>query len=184
MTFSEMVEQIIVDYHEKIDTVAYQYFQVLRSIRDAYAEYPNEPWNHCTESNCKDCNSSDVCNLFKQISILNEKTEIDKNQIIHNLILKTPVVGKNNNLPQDSMVSHLFLNLLDEIKTLGLERNNAYQTVKSSLKGFISDSGRVANVEKVVKYLATAEYAPETEGNNLVIDIQRVLWGQRMMVLQ
>lgn len=44
LTFSEMVEQIIVDYHEKIDTVAYQYFQVLRSIRDAYAEYPNEPW--------------------------------------------------------------------------------------------------------------------------------------------
>lgn len=136
LTFSEMVEQIIVDYHEKIDTVAYQYFQVLRSIRDAYAEYPNEPWNHCTESNCKDCNSSDACNLFKQISILNEKTEIDKNQIIHNLILKIPVVGKNNNLPQDSMVSHLFLNLLDEIKTLGLERNNAYQTVKDGNKTY------------------------------------------------
>ena len=86
LTFNEMVEQIIVDYHEKIDTVTYQYFQVLRSIRDAYAEYPNETWNHCTESNCKDCNSSTACNLFKQISILNEKTEIDKNQIIHNLI--------------------------------------------------------------------------------------------------
>lgn len=48
---------------------------------------------------------------------------------------------------------------------------------KMSLKGFISDSGRVANVEKVVKYLAIAEYAPETEGNNLVIDIQRMLSG-------
>ena len=136
LTFSEMVEQIIVDYHERIDTVAYQYFQVLRSIRDAYAEYPNEPWNHCTESNCKDCNGSDACNLFKQISILNEKTEIDKNQIIHNIILKTPVVGKNNNLPQDSLVSHLFLNLLDEIKTLGLEKNNAYQTVKDGNKTY------------------------------------------------
>ena len=131
-----MVEQIIVDYHEKIDTVTYQYFQVLRSIRDAYAEYPNETWNHCTESNCKDCNSSTACNLFKQISILNEKTEIDKNQIIHNLILKTPVLGKNNNLPQDSLVSHLFLNLLDEIKTLGLEANNAYQTVKDGNKTY------------------------------------------------
>lgn len=136
LTFNEMVEQIIVDYHEKIDTVTYQYFQVLRSIRDAYAEYPNETWNHCTESNCKDCNSSNACNLFKQISILNEKTEIDKNQIIHNLILKTPVLGKNNNLPQDSLVSHLFLNLLDEIKTLGLEANNAYQTVKDGNKTY------------------------------------------------
>ena len=136
LTFNEMVEQIIVDYHEKIDTVTYQYFQVLRSIRDAYAVYPNETWNHCTESNCKDCNSSAACNLFKQISILNEKTEIDKNQIIHNLILKTPVLGKNNNLPQDSLVSHLFLNLLDEIKTLGLEANNAYQTVKDGNKTY------------------------------------------------
>ena len=134
LTFDELVEQIVVDYHEKIDSVAYQYFQVLRSIRDAYAEYPNESWNHCTETNCKACKSSDVCNLFKQISILNDKSETDKNQIIHNLILKTPIVGKNNNLPQDSLVSHLFLNLLDEIKTLGLERNNAYQTVKDGNK--------------------------------------------------
>ena len=136
LTFSEMVEKIMVDYHEEMDTVAYQYFQVLRSIRDAYAEYPSEPWNHCTESNCKDCNNSDACNLFKQISILNEKTEMDKNQIIHNLLLKTPVVGKNNNLPQDSLISHLFLNLLKEIKTLGLERNNAYQTVKDGSKTY------------------------------------------------
>lgn len=136
LTFSEMVEKIMVDYHEEMDTVAYQYFQVLRSIRDAYAEYPSETWNHCTESNCKDCNNSDACNLFKQISILNEKTEMDKNQIIHNLLLKTPVVGKNNNLPQDSLISHLFLNLLKEIKTLGLERNNAYQTVKDGSKTY------------------------------------------------
>ena len=136
LTFDELVEQIVVDYHEKIDSVAYQYFQVLRSIRDAYAEYPNESWNHCTETNCKDCKSSDVCNLFKQISILNDKSETDKNQIIHNLILKTPIVGKNNNLPQDSLVSHLFLNLLDEIKTLGLERNNVYQTIKDGGKTY------------------------------------------------
>ncbi len=134
LTFDEMVEQIIVDYHEKIDTVAYQYFQVLRSIRDAYAEYPNESRNHCSESNCKDCKNSDVCNLFKQISILNDKSETDKNQIIHNLILKTPMVGKSNNLPQDSLVSHLFLNLLDEIKTLGLRSNNAYEAIKDGKK--------------------------------------------------
>ena len=129
-TFDEILRQIEIDYHEKIDTVAYQYFQVLRSIRDAYAEYPSEPWNNCAESNCRDCADSDVCNLFKQVSILNGKSETDKNRIIHNLILKTPQVGKNNNLPQDSLVSHLFLNLLDEIETLGLVRNDAYETIK------------------------------------------------------
>ena len=130
LTFNEIVRQIIIDYHEKIDTVAYQYFQVLRSIRDAYAEYPSEPWSNCIQNNCNDCSDSDICNLFKQISILNDKSEIDKNQIIHNLILKTPQVGKNNNLPQDSLVSHLFLNLLDEIKMLGLGSNNVYEIVK------------------------------------------------------
>ena len=136
LTFDEIVEQITVNYHEEIDTVAYQYFQVLRSIRDAYAEYPSESWNNCSESNCRDCADSDVCNLFKQIGILNGKAEADKNQIIHNLLLRTPQVGKNNNLPQDSLVSHLFLNLLDEIKSLGLRRNNAYETIKDGNKTY------------------------------------------------
>lgn len=136
LTFDEIVEQIVVDYHEKIDTVAYQYFQVLRSIYDAYAEYPSETWNNCTVSNCIDCQDSSVCNLYKQISILHNKSEDDINQIIHNLILKTPQVGKSNNLPQDSLVSHLFLNLLEEIKTLGLEKSNVYEAIKDGIKKY------------------------------------------------
>ena len=136
LTFDEIVEQIVVDYHEKIDTVAYQYFQVLRSIYDAYAEYPSETWNNCTVSNCIDCQDSSVCNLYKQISILHNKSEDDINQIIHNLILKTPQVVKSNNLPQDSLVSHLFLNLLDEIKTLGLEKSNVYEAIKDGIKKY------------------------------------------------
>ena len=136
LTFDEIVEQIVVDYHEKIDTVAYQYFQVLRSIYDAYAEYPSETWNNCTVSNCIDCQDSSVCNLYKQISILHNKSEDDINQIIHNLILKTPQVGKSNNLPQDSLVSHLFLNLLDGIKTLGLEKSNVYEAIKDGIKKY------------------------------------------------
>jgi len=48
---------------------------------------------------------------------------------------------------------------------------------KTSLRGFVSDSGRVANVEKVVKYLSDADYMPETKEDNSVIDIQRVLSG-------
>lgn len=130
LTFSEVVEQLVVDYHEKIDTTAYQYFQVLRSIRDAYAEYPSETWSGCTESNCQNCQDSNVCNLFKQICILNNKSEDDKNQIIHNLILRTPQAGKSNNLPQDSLISHLFLNLLDEVKSLGLRKNKVYEAIK------------------------------------------------------
>ena len=67
---------------------------------------------------------------------MHNKSEDDINQIIHNLILKTPQVGKSNNLPQDSLVSHLFLNLLDEIKTLGLEKSNVYEAIKDGIKKY------------------------------------------------
>lgn len=61
----------------------------------------------------------------------------------------------------------------------GLDENTINLIIqrKTSLKGFISDSGRVANVEKVEKYLADTDYVPKTEGNNMVIEIQRVLSG-------
>ena len=130
LTFSEIFETVTVDYHEKIDTVSYQYFQVLRAIRDTYAEYPNKSWSDCKAENCNECSNVKVCNLFEQINVLNSKTEDEKNQIIHNLLLKTPQVGKNNNLPSDSMISHLFLNLLDEINTLYLSKKNVFQTIK------------------------------------------------------
>ena len=42
-------------------------------------------------------------------------------------------MGKSNNLPQDSLVSHLFLNLLVEIETLGLGRNNVYEAIKDGI---------------------------------------------------
>lgn len=61
----------------------------------------------------------------------------------------------------------------------GLDENTIELLIqrKTSLRGFVGDSGRVANVEKVVKYLADADYMPETEGDNSVIDIQSVLSG-------
>lgn len=129
LTFKEILEQIKVDYHEKIDTVLCQYYQVLKGIKDAFVEYPNASWSNCNKINCKSCKISKDCNLLKQINILNNKSKEEKNQIIHNLLLKTPVAGKSNNLPQDSLISYLFLNLLDKIKELGLEKNNAYQTI-------------------------------------------------------
>lgn len=47
---------------------------------------------------------------------------------------------------------------------------------KTSLKGFISDAGRVASVENLIRYLADAEFeTKKIESNNLVVEIQRVL---------
>lgn len=61
----------------------------------------------------------------------------------------------------------------------GLDENtiNSLLQRKTLLKGFISEAGRVANVEKVTKYLTDVDYVPETEGDNMVMDIQRVLSG-------
>lgn len=162
LTFDEMVEQIVVDYHQKMDTVAYQYFQVLRGIRDAFAEYPSETWSNCSESNCKDCQNSYICNLFNQIGILNGKSENDKNQIIHNLLLRTPQAGKSNNLPQDSLISHLFLNLLDEIKTLKLGKNNVYETIKDGIKTYRLTLDSSYNINEFQKNLKI-ELAKESD---------------------
>lgn len=61
----------------------------------------------------------------------------------------------------------------------GLDENtiNLIIQSKTSLKGFISDSGRIANVEKVAKYLADTDYVPQTDRDKIVVDIQRVLSG-------
>lgn len=130
LTFDEILERVVVDYHEKLDSENYQYYQVLRSIRDTFAEYPGEDWTNCKNINCTECDKSNECHLFEQIKLLNEKTEVEQNNIIHNLLLCTPKKGKSNNLPQDSLVTHLFLNLLDEIKTLGLKNSSVYQAIK------------------------------------------------------
>ncbi len=130
LTFDEILEEVVIDYHEKLDAEDYQYYQVLRSIRDTFAEYPEKRWTNCQNINCTECNESNGCHLFEQIKLLNEKTETEQNNIIHNLLLFTPVKGKSNNLPQDSLVSHLFLNLLDEIKTLVLKNSSVYEVIK------------------------------------------------------
>ena len=48
---------------------------------------------------------------------------------------------------------------------------------KTSLNGFVSDLGRVASVEKVVKYLSDIDYVLAVDEDNMLIDIKRVLSG-------
>lgn len=68
-------------------------------------------------------------------------------------------------------IIHSYVDGLDEnIINLLLQR-------KTSLKEFISDVGRVTNVEKVVKYLANADCVLETDEDNTAMDIQRILSG-------
>lgn len=63
--------------------------------------------------------------------------------------------------------------------TLLLDENaiNLIIKKKTSLKGFASDHGRLANVDELVKYLVAIEYSSEKEEDNLVLDIKRTLSG-------
>ena len=141
----------------------------LTSARNALKNAKNEYDKNGTA--CPFCNTK-----FADTTLLNDGFE----EVEKMLQIESGSIGQRIALKRKELESavekvkeivHPYVDGLDEsVIDLLIQR-------KSSLKGFISDSGRVANVEKVVKYLATAEYAPETEGNNLVIDIQRVLSG-------
>lgn len=147
LTFTEILSTIKIDYHQKIDTVEYQYYLVLKSIRDVYAEYSTK----CGKINCAVCESSEKCNLFKEIHKLNEKEENEKNKIIHNLILMTPQKGKSNNLPSDNLISNLFLDVLQKIKSFELTDKNIYQTIKNKIETFrltLDDSYNVDDFQR------------------------------------
>lgn len=120
---------------------------------------------------CPFCNTkfADVTHLNDGFEDVDKLLQIESGNIGERMALKRKELGSA--IEKVKEIVYPYVDGLDE-NTIDLLIQR-----KTSLKGFISDSGRVANVEKVVKYLAVAEYAPETEGNNLVIDIQRMLSG-------
>lgn len=131
ITYDELIQVIQNNYHVMFDSVDYQFFKVLNSIKKLYEEYPHNPRTSCQATCCVECVSNSDCNLFEQINIINSKSDIEKEKIIHNLILETPEPGKSNNLPDDNLITRLLLNMLDEIKLLKVENNNVIQAIKS-----------------------------------------------------
>lgn len=136
--------------------------KALKNAKDEYDEQGTA---------CPFCNTK-----FADAALLNDGfEEVDKL-----LQIESGSVGERIALKSKELES-----AIEEVKEIvypyvdGLDENviNLLIQRKTSLKGFVSDSGRVANVEKVVKYLADTDYVPETEGENKVIDIQRVLSG-------
>ena len=134
----------------------------LKNAKNAYNEQG---------TTCPFCNTK-----FDDVTLLNDGfEEVDKL-----LKIESGSVGERISLKSKELE-----NAVKEVKEIvnpyvdGLDENaiNLLIQRKISLKGFVSDLGRVSNVEKVVKYLAATNYVPETEGDNLVIEIQRALSG-------
>ena len=120
---------------------------------------------------CPFCNTE-----FNDLRLLNEGfEEVGKLLKSESGNLGERIVLKNNELAD----------AIEEVKEIlrpyvyGLDENaiNLIIKKKTSLKGFASDHGRVANVDKLVKYLVAIEYSSEKEEDNLVLDIQRTLSG-------
>lgn len=120
---------------------------------------------------CPFCNTE-----FNDLRLLNEGfEEVGKLLKSESGNLGERIVLKNNELAD----------AIKEVKEIlrpyvyGLDENaiNLIIKKKTSLKGFASNHGRVANVDKLVKYLVAIEYSSEKEEDNLVLDIQRTLSG-------
>ncbi len=134
-------------------------------LKNAKNEYDKEG------TSCPFCNTK-----FASVTLLNEGfEEVDK--LLQNESGSTGerIALKSNELGIEvehvKKIIHPYIDGLDE-NTVNLIIQS-----KTSLKGFSSDSGRIANAEKVAKYLADTDYLPQTDRNKAVIDIQRVLSG-------
>lgn len=136
-----------------------------KALKNAKDEYDEQG------ATCPFCNTkfADVTSLDDGFEDVDKLLQIESGSIGERMALKRKEL--ESAVEKVEEIVHPYVDGLDE-NTIELLIQK-----KTSLRGFVSDSGRVANVEKVVKYLADADYMPETEGDNSVIDIQRVLSG-------
>lgn len=141
----------------------------LTSARDALKNAKNEYDE--TGTVCPFCNTK-----FAELNLLNDGfDEVDRLLKNERGSLGERIVLKNKEMKEAirevKEVLHPYIDGLDE------HTINRIIQLKTSLKNFVSDNGRIANVNKLVKYLVKANYSSEEEGENLILDIQRILSG-------
>ena len=136
-----------------------------KALKNAKNEY-NEQGTICPFCNTK----------FTDVSLLNDGfDEIDKL-----LQSESGSAGERISLKNKELISAI--EIVKEIinpYVVGLDETTVKLLIqqKASLKKFINDSGRVANVEKVGKYLANTDFEAKVETDNMIIEIQRLLSG-------
>lgn len=153
LKFSKILETLQKNYHDEMNTVQYQFYQVLRAISNTFMDYPKEKQNGCKAETCSECYDKERCNLNIQIEELSKRTNEDKNKTIYNLILFEPEIGKNNNLPSDNMISDLLLNVLDEIDSIHLTDKHIFQTIRNNGDTYrltLNDSRKKDEIQKKI----------------------------------
>lgn len=135
------------------------------ALKNASDEYDKQG-STCPFCNTKFADATLLNNGFEEV---NKLLQSESGSVGERIALKSKELKSAVEMVKE--IVHPYVDGLDE-NTINLIIQR-----KTSLKEFISDSGRVANVEKVVKYLADTNYVPQTGGDNMVIEIQRVLSG-------
>lgn len=113
---------------------------------------------------------------FANVTLLNEGfEEVDKL-----LQSERGSVGERISLKTKELISavRLVKGIIDSY-VIGLDETTVKALIqqKAFLDKFINDSGRVTNVEKVVKYLANTDFDSSVENDAMIIEIRRVLSG-------
>lgn len=129
ITFEEILNVVIEDYHTTYEDVDFQYYKVFSIMKELFDVYPVWEGSECCVQRCDECGQTKECNLYTQMEVLYSKSDLDKQEIVHNLILSTPIKGKINNLPDDRLIRRLFLNVIQDIKRLKLQDNNIIEGV-------------------------------------------------------
>lgn len=123
ITFSEVLEVLKTDLHKKMETIEYQYFLTLCAIRDSFYTYPAA--YECNDI-CSECKEKRSCNMLKQITKIMDLKAEEQEEVIQNLLLATPKIGKSNNLPTDDLIGALLLNVIREIKEFYLSEKKVF----------------------------------------------------------
>ncbi len=154
LKFEEILSLMQRDLHVQIDSPEYQYYKVLDCVREMFINYPQHNLSDCTETNCEVCSKNSMCNLYKQICILDNKEIKDKEQIIRNLILKEPMRGEMFDLPDRNLVNRLLLNLLHKINKLQIEENNIIQAIRDNGEVYrlsLDSSGEICELQEKIE---------------------------------
>lgn len=150
INLSSIFYTLTVDYHYNSNSIPYQYFLLWKRIKDIFQQYPANNTTLCKFQSCKDCDDYSKCNLYRQMEMVSKIESDDLYSFLYRLMLKEPVEGNANNLPDDDLISRLFISLLKEIDLLSLEDNNIIQAQKKGLfyRLTLNSSGEVRELQK------------------------------------
>lgn len=136
ITFTEIYEAVVKSYQEEMNTDEYQYYLVLQEIIESFSRYREQPIYSCYNFNksikCGLCTNKDTCNLYKQIEKIRRANIEEKEKVISNLLLNKPGGDRPNNLPDKYLITDLFLDTLIKIKTMNIDKNYIFASMKDN----------------------------------------------------